>query len=38
MNRIVGLLSVAALVLVTIYAYNHFSDKDVSQLGKKLAA
>lgn len=33
MQRVIGLLVVAAGVLATIWAFNKFSGKNVSQLG-----
>lgn len=38
MSRLVGALTVAVVVLATIYAFNRFSGKNVSDLGRASTA
>lgn len=38
MNRIVGLLTAGLVVLLTVWAYNKFSGKNISSLGAGAAA
>jgi hypothetical protein len=38
MNRLVGILTAAVVVLATIWGYNKFSGKNVAQLGSGTAA
>lgn len=38
MSKLIGLLSVAVVVLATIYAYNKLSGSNVSALGSNAAA